>query len=231
MAARAGRIEQAAGGVLFLDEVAEMTPAVQAKLLRVLEEREYQPLGGTRTLKADVRVVAATNRNLDEAIARGDFREDLYYRLRVFEIRLPALRERRQDILPMAEAFLEEIGAVVGRKAAGISREAMDAMLAYHWPGNVRELRNALERATILCDGGLIAAEHLPIGARGPAPSGPAASTAPFPVDGVRLDAVERDLIVKALGEAGNNRSQAARLLGITRSQLYTRMQRHRLDA
>jgi Nif-specific regulatory protein len=229
--ARAGRIEQAAGGVLFLDEVGEMTPAVQAKLLRVLQEREYQRLGGTRPLKADVRVVAATNRDLDAAIARGEFREDLYYRLRVFEIRLPPLRERRQDILPMAEAFLEEIGSIVGRKAAGISRQAVDAMLSYHWPGNVRELRNALERATILCDGGLIAAEHLPIGAGRPAPPGRDGSAAPFPIDGVKLDAVERDLIMKALDEAGNNRSQAARLLGITRSQLYTRLQRHRLGA
>src|SRR5439155_6253952 len=111
--AHPGRIAQAAGGVLFLDEVGEMSPAVQAKLLRVLQEREYQRLGGTRPVKADVRVVAATNRDLEAALARGEFREDLYYRLRVFEIRLPPLRERREDILPMAEAFLEEIGSVV----------------------------------------------------------------------------------------------------------------------
>ena len=141
--------------MLFLDEVGEMSPAVQAKLLRVLQEREFQRLGGTRPIKADVRVVAATNRDLEAALARGEFREDLYYRLRVFEIRLPPLRERREDILPLAEAFLEELGAAVGRPAAGISREAREALLAYAWPGNVRELRNALERATILCDGGL----------------------------------------------------------------------------
>ncbi len=230
-AARAGRIEQAAGGVLFLDEVAEMSPAVQAKLLRVLQEREYQRLGGSRPLRADVRIVAATNRDLDAALARGQFREDLYYRLRVFEIRLPALRERRRDILPMAEAFLEEIGAVVGRRASGISPEAHAALLAYPWPGNVRELRNALERATILCDGGPITLEHLPIGPGRPARSGGAGPGAAFSADGVKLDTVERDLIQKALHEARNNRSRAARLLGITRSQLYTRIQRHGLDA
>jgi len=233
MAAHPGRIEQAAGGVLFLDEVGEMSPAVQAKFLRVLQEREYQRLGGTRPLKADVRVVAATNRDLEAALARGAFREDLYYRLRVFEIRLPPLRERRQDILPLAEAFLEEIGPAVGRPAAGISRDALDALLSYPWPGNVRELRNALERATILCDGGLITVEHLPIGVgRTGAELRPVqADPGALPANGVSLKGVERDLIAKALQEARNNRSQAARLLGITRSQLYSRMQKHGLDA
>jgi DNA-binding NtrC family response regulator len=227
-----GRIEQAAGGVLFLDEVGEMSPGVQAKMLRVLQEREYQRLGGTRPLKADVRVVAATNRDIEAALARGQFREDLYYRLRVFEIRLPPLRERREDILPLAAAFLEEIGPAVGRPAAGISREARDALLAYPWPGNVRELRNALERATILCDGGLIAVEHLPFGGgrSGPAPGPGPASPGGSPADGFNLQGVERDLIAKALKEAGNNRSRAARRLGITRSQLYYRMQKHGLD-
>jgi len=226
--ARPGRLEQAAGGVLFLDEVAEMTPTVQAKLLRVLQEREFQRLGGTRPMKADVRIVAATNRDLERALAHGEFREDLYYRLHVFEIRLPALRQRRDDILPLANAFLEEIGATVGRKAAGISREATQALLSYDWPGNVRELRNALERATILCDGGLITLEHLPIRASGPRL---VSRTDAFPSEGVKLDTVERDLIVDALRAAENNRSRAARLLGITRSQLYTKLQKHRLDA
>src|SRR6185436_11364380 len=222
--------EQAAGGVLFLDEVGEMTPAVQAKLLRVLQEREYQRLGGTRPLKADVRIVAATNRDLESAMAQGQFREDLYYRLRVFEIRLPALRERRQDIRPMAEAFLEEIGAIVGRKAAGISREAYEALLSYNWPGNVRELRNALERATILCDGGMIALEHLPFGLGRTTGRATLAAAPIVSSDGAKLKDVERELIVKALQDARNNRSEAARLLGITRSQLYTKIQRHRLE-
>src|SRR5437867_1336757 len=229
-AAHPGRIEQAAGGVLFLDEVGEMSPAVQAKFLRVLQEREFQRLGGTRPLKADLRVVAATNRDLEAALARGDFREDLYYRLRVFEIPLPALRERREDILPLAEAFLEEIGPAVGRPAAGISREAQGALLSYAWPGNVRELRNALERATILCDGGLITVEHLPIGLGQPGPARPHdGAPEDFPSGGVSLHVVERDLITTALQESKNNRSRAARLLGITRPQLYSRMQKHRL--
>ena len=259
-----GRIEQAAGGVLFLDEVGEMSPGVQAKLLRVLQEREFQRLGGTRPLKANVRVLAATNRDLDVALARGQFREDLYYRLRVFEIRLPPLRERREDILPMAEAFLEELGPAVGRPAAGISRQAHEALLSYPWPGNVRELRNVLERASILCDGGLITLEHLPAGmGRGqpagigslprpgafqemgtipgvpavPAATGAArpgvdpAAAAAFPPGGVNLEMVERDLIAQALQEARNNRSRAARLLGISRSQLYYKIQKHGLEA
>jgi transcriptional regulator with GAF, ATPase, and Fis domain len=264
-----GRIEQAAGGVLFLDEVAEMSPAVQAKLLRVLQEREYQRLGGTRPLKANVRVLAATNRELEEALARGQFREDLYYRLRVFEIRLPPLRERPEDILPMAESFLEEIGPAVGRPAAGISRQAHQALLSYRWPGNVRELRNVLERASILCDGGLITVEHLPVelGPGQPAaagvlhrsggavrqpgsapgvsaalppappalpvsPGGDSAATgAAFPPGGVNLEMVERDLVAMALQEARNNRSRAARLLGISRSQLYYKIQKHGLAA
>ena len=159
---RAGKIEQAAEGVLFLDEVAEMSPSVQAKFLRVLQEKEFQRLGGSRVQKADVRIIAATNRDLSAALARGDFREDLYYRLRVFEIALPPLRDRKEDILPLAEAFVEEIGKTVGQACAGISKQARDALLSYSWPGNVRELRNAIERAMILCDGGLITAEHLP---------------------------------------------------------------------
>jgi transcriptional regulator with GAF, ATPase, and Fis domain len=228
--ARPGRIEQAAGGLLFLDEVGEMTPTVQAKLLRVLQEREYQRLGGTRPLKANVRIVAATNRDLESAMAKGQFREDLYYRLRVFEIRLPALRERRQDIRPLAEAFLEEVGAVVGRKAAGISPEAYEALLSYPWPGNVRELRNALERATILCDGGFIGLEHLPFGLGKPPESSPLPHPSIVSPDGAKLKDVERELILRALQDARNNRSEAARLLGITRSQLYTKLMRHRLD-
>ncbi len=232
LTAHPGRIEQAAGGTLFLDEVGEMSPAVQAKLLRVLQEREFQRLGATRPVRADVRVVAATNRDLAAAIARGEFREDLFYRLSVFEIRLPPLRERREDILPLAEAFLEEVGPSVGRPAAGISRQAHEALLSYPWPGNVRELRNALERATILCDGGLITLEHLPIALGQPA-AAPAHPESPdaFPPGGVNLEVVERDLIAKALEEAGSNRSRAARLLGITRSQLYYRMQKHGLAA
>lgn len=144
-----------------------MSPSAQAKFLRVLQEREFQRLGGTRVLRTDARIVAATNRDLQRAIVNGQFREDLFYRLNVFAIRLPALRDRRDDILPLSEAFLNEIGRGIGRPPGGTSREARQRLIQYHWPGNVRELRNILERAAILCDGGLITAEHL---ALAPAP-------------------------------------------------------------
>jgi transcriptional regulator with GAF, ATPase, and Fis domain len=156
-----GQLEQAGGGTLFLDEVAEMSTTAQPKFLRVLQEREFQRLGGTRVLRTDARIVAATNRDLLTSIANNQFREDLYYRLNVFAIRLPALRERRDDILPLSEAFVAEIGRGIGRPPAGISRDARELLLEYRWPGNVRELHNALERAAILCEGGLITADHL----------------------------------------------------------------------
>ena len=239
VSARAGRLEQAAGGTLFLDEVGEMSPAVQAKFLRVLQEREFQRLGGTRMLKADVRVIAATNRDLNAAMTRGAFREDLYYRLHVFAIHLPPLRERQEDVLQLLEHFVQELGPVVlGRPAAGISREAREHFLAYAWPGNVRELRNAVERALILCEGGLINPEHLPWHAESanpplvpvsPATPDPLAAqpaVGDFPAQGMDLEAMERGLIESALKEAGYNRSKAARLLGLSRSKLYTRMER-----
>jgi len=216
---RAGKVEQAAEGVLFLDEVAEMSPGVQAKFLRVLQEREFQRLGGSRVQKADVRVVAATNRDLAAALSSGAFREDLYYRLSVFEIPLPPLRERKEDILLLATFFVEEIGKTVSRPCAGISKEGREALLAYDWPGNVRELRNAIERAIILCDGGLITAEHLPSQRPG---NGRSAGNAPG-----RMEDVERSLVENALREARNNKALAARRLGITRSQLYSRIQRY----
>jgi transcriptional regulator with GAF, ATPase, and Fis domain len=223
--ARPGRIEQAAGGTLFLDEVGEMSPAVQAKFLRVLQEREFQRLGGTRVQQADVRVIAATNRDLRAALAEGEFREDLYYRLHVFAIHLPPLRERPKDILTLLEHFVKELGpVVVGRPAAGVSREAREKLLAYSWPGNVRELRNAVERALILSEGGLINPEHLPTTLDPQKVAPPPASE--FPAGGVDLEAMERVLIEGALKQAGQNKSKAAKLLGLSRSKLYTRMQR-----
>jgi transcriptional regulator with GAF, ATPase, and Fis domain len=229
VAAKPGRIEQAAGGVLFLDEVGEMTPLVQAKLLRVLQEREFERLGSTRTTKADVRVIAATNRDLGAAMAKGAFREDLYYRLHVFELRLPPLRERQQDILLLVDAFLKELGATLPRPAAGLSRDAKERLLAYAWPGNVRELRNAVERALILCDGSLITSEHLPIALEPPPPARAAPGVLDLPAGGVDLDAIERDLVTKALERSGQNKSKAAKLLGLTRAQLYSRLEKHGL--
>ena len=233
VAAKPGRIEQANGGVLFLDEVGEMAPAVQAKLLRVLEEREFQRLGSTRTSHADIRVIAATNRDLHAAMRRGEFREDLYYRLGVFEIALPPLRDRLDDILELADAFLEEIGGTVGSPPAGIAREAREQLTTYAWPGNVRELRNAIERAVILADGGYIRSEHLPVITPRRPPTIPAsdaaAASAPLPTGGVDLAGLERSLVVKALTQARHNKTRAAKLLGLTRAQLYSRIEKYGL--
>jgi DNA-binding NtrC family response regulator len=212
-----------------------MSALVQAKFLRVLQEREFQRLGGTKTLKADVRVVAATNKDLLAAIAQQQFREDLYYRLNVFEIHLTPLRERSEDILPLAEMFVEELGPTMGRPAGGISREASKWLLEYPWPGNVRELRNAIERAILLCDGGLITKEHLPVAAavRNEAESngvnGHLDASAPLPAGGVDLEAVERSFVAKALGQTRGNKTRAARLLGLTRSQFYSRLEKYGL--
>jgi DNA-binding NtrC family response regulator len=232
VSARPGRLEQAAGGTLFLDEVGEMSPAVQAKFLRVLQEREFQRLGGTRVQKANVRVIAATNRDLHAALAVGAFREDLYYRLHVFAIGLPSLRERPDDIPELAEYFVTELGpTVLGRPAAGITREAHARLLAHSWPGNVRELRNAMERALILSDGRPITPEHLPTPPDSPREAVSSAPVAPeFPSHGVDLEGKERELVEQALRHAGQNKAKAARLLGLTRTKLYTRMQRFGLS-
>jgi formate hydrogenlyase transcriptional activator len=221
--AKPGQIELAAGGVLFLDEVAEMSASAQAKFLRVLQEREFQRLGSTRLLKANVRVIAATNRDLKKALERGDFREDLFYRLQVFDIKLPPLRARPADVLPLSEAFLEQIGQTFGRPPSGLTRDAKEALMHYDWPGNVRELRNALERAAILCEGGLITAEHLSLdrARRGPLPPVGASTT--------DLGAVERDMIAQVLADCSGNKSKAAARLGISRTQLYVRLRRYQL--
>ncbi|HJZ72299.1 MAG TPA: sigma 54-interacting transcriptional regulator, partial [Vicinamibacterales bacterium] len=225
----------------------EMSPPVQAKFLRVLQEKEFQRLGGTRVLKTDARIVAATNRDLPQAIAEGRFREDLFYRLHVFAIQLPPLRERRDDILPLSEAFLTEYGRSLGHPPAGISKDARTRLIEYHWPGNVRELRNILERAAILCDGGLITAEHLaltapPVASHAGATDArrmerekPAAVAVPPlaaapPARADDLQAMERTMIEEALQKARFNKSRAAAALGMTRAQLYVRMRRHGLE-
>ena len=225
--AKPGQMELAAGGTLFLDEVAEMSLSAQAKFLRVLQEREFQRVGGTKVLTADVRFIAATNRNLRTAIERGTFREDLYYRLQVFEIRLPPLRERVEDILPLSDLFLADLAQRVARPPAGVSREARESLIEYSWPGNVRELRNVLERAAILCDGGLIGAEHLTLTPRPVVESEVPAVGALPDTDLMRA---EKSLVEKALTDAKYNKSKAARALGLTRTQLYVRLRRHGLE-
>src|SRR5207302_844324 len=162
------RFEIAAGGTLFLDEVGELAPTAQAKLLRVLQERRYERVGGTTTLEADVRLIAATNRDLERAVAEARFREDFFYRLAVFRIHLPPLRERGDDVLILADHFVRQLGSNMGKLEPGLSREARELLVAHSWPGNIRELQNAIERALILADGGLIAAGQLGIAQRPP---------------------------------------------------------------
>ena len=218
--AKPGQVELASGGVLFLDEVTEMSLSAQAKFLRVLQEREFQRLGGTRLVKANIRVIAATNRDLRKAVERGDFREDLFYRLGVFDIQIPPLRERPADIVPLSETFLQEIGRSFGRPPAGLTREARQALLQYDWPGNVRELRNVLERATILCEGALIDAEHLALQ--------PAARSSRN--DTTDLSALEHTTIAKVLQECRGNKTRAARRLGLSRTQLHLRVRKYGLE-
>jgi transcriptional regulator with PAS, ATPase and Fis domain len=218
--AKAGQIELAARGVLFLDEVSEMSLAAQAKFLRFLQEREFQRLGGTRTQRANVRIIAASNRDLRQAVERGTFREDLFYRLQVFDIPLPPLRERLSDVPLLAEQFLEELGHSMGRPPASLGEDARDALMSYSWPGNVRELRNVLERAAILSDEGLIDRRHLSLHAK----PVPAAS----PTD---LGAMERQTIEDVLRQTDGNKAKTARRLGLTRTQLYVRLRRYGLES
>jgi transcriptional regulator with GAF, ATPase, and Fis domain len=221
-----GRFELAAGGTLFLDEIGELAPVVQVKLLRVLQEHQYERVGGTSTMNADVRLVAATNRDLEQAVAKGRVREDLYYRLAVFRVHLPSLRDRKDDVLVLADYFVREFASRMGRSEAGLSEEARDLLMVHRWPGNIRELQNAIERALILADDGLISAAHLGLVVPPPTiPSGPAAvendGTAMQP-----LAEVERQSVLGALRRAKGNKSRAAAALGLSRGALYTRLRR-----
>jgi transcriptional regulator with PAS, ATPase and Fis domain len=218
--AKPGQIELAAGGVLFLDEVSEMSLPAQAKFLRVLQEREFQRLGGVRTIKANIRVIAATNCDLRKAVARGTFREDLFYRLQVFDIAIAPLRNRRDDILPLSEAMLQDIGKSFGRAPAGLTPGARQALLRYDWPGNVRELRNALERAAIRCDGSLIEAEHLAL----------LAAERPHGDASTDLRTAEREMIQRVLEGCRWNKAHAAKRLGLTRTQLYGRLHKYGIE-
>ena len=212
---KAGHLAAADGGTLFLDEIGEVTPATQVKLLRFLQEKTFVPLGATAPRAVDVRVISATNRELDEAVKSGQFREDFYYRLNVFAIRVPPLRERREDILPIADRFL----AGRGLPAEKLSPTARDRLRMRSWPGNVRELENALERALILAGEGEVQPDHLGgdgvFGGRSPL-------AGDLLVEGFELDAFEREVIFAAIEKAGGNKTQAARLLGVTRRRLYS---------
>jgi len=212
-----GQIELAGRGVLFLDEITELTPSAQAKLLRVLQEREFQRLGGTRVISADVRVVAATNRDLHDAVRQGTFRADLYYRINVFDIRIPPLRDRGDDVMLLAESFLEDIARSRGVERFRLTPIAAGALRAYQWPGNARELRNVLERATVVCDGATIEADDLSLD---PPSVGPRANS-------TDLNSVERSTIERVMRDTDGNISKTARTLGISRTQLYGRLRKH----
>ena len=228
---RIGRFQQADKGTLFLDEVGDMPLALQAKILRALQERLIEPVGETRERKVDVRVIAATHKNLVEAVARKEFREDLYYRLNVFPIPLPALRERSEDIPGLAHHFAGLLGAEAGKRITGFSPRALQAMLDYGWPGNIRELQNCVERATIVAQGSLIEEQDLPGYLFQPA-TGQPGDALPLPVVGVpddldgKLAEVEKAWILAALQQTNGVQAAAAQLMGISERSLWYRLKK-----
>jgi len=218
-----GKFELADKGTIFLDEIGDMPGSIQAKLLRVLQDREFERLGGTKTLRVDVRVVAATNQDLRAALEQRTFREDLYYRLNVVPINIPPLRERKEDIPYLADSFIERFAREAGKHLTGITPEAMRLLKDFHWPGNVRELENVIERAVALSTGASLDAGDIQLDVSPSAPSRPSA-TAPFPPQGMTLEQFEDEIIKEALRRAGGNKSQAARLLGLSRNALRYRL-------
>jgi len=226
MTPKPGRFEMANGGTLFLDEIGDISPGVQVRLLRVLQERQFERLGGTRTIEVDVRVIAATNRDLQQLIADGVFREDLYYRLSVVPVRLPPLRNRVDDIPLLVAHFMEKFDA--GSKT--ISKEAMQALVSYQWPGNIRELENTIERMVILSQGEEMGVYDLPAEVRTSTVLSCQRSGFVLPEDGVDLIEVESDLVTQALERTGNNLPKAAKLLGLSRRALEGRLARLGLD-
>lgn len=215
IAAKQGLVEIASRGTLFLDEIAEMSPNLQAKLLKVIEEKEFFRVGGTRPVKVDVRFIAATNQNIKNLVAGGRFREDLYYRLNVMDIYIPPLRERKSDIIPLCKHFLEKHAKKSGKKITGLAKETMDTLLSYGFPGNVRELENIIERAVILEKTSSISPESLP------------QSIKLFHIETINpqniktLDEISREYAEKVLEFAEDNKSKAAGLLGISRTSLW----------
>jgi len=221
-----GRFELAEGGTLFLDEIGELQPALQVKLLRVLQEREFERVGGVQTVKANVRLIAATNQPIEEAIEKGRFREDLYYRLNVFTVFVPPLRERKSDILLLAEHFLDKYSNEHGKWIRRISTPAIDMLVSYHWPGNVRELENTIERAVLVCDGRVIHGYHLP-------PTLQTAEASDTLVNTNLVEAVaayEKDLILDALKSTRGNRARAARLLDSTERIVGYKVKKYAID-
>ncbi len=228
LATHPGKFEQAAGGTIFLDEVGEMSPSAQARLLRVLQERCLQRVGGTKTINLDVRVISASNRDLEKMVADGGFRQDLFYRLVVFPIELPPLRDRRDDIPLLTEHFIEKYGRDTGKRVNSIEPTAIAALKNHDWPGNVRELENVIHRSLLIADGPDITAADLPVGLGSRSGDGSVGSSAPISV-AMSLDELERAAIEKALRRHGGNLSDVARQLGIGRSTLYRKLEQYGL--
>jgi transcriptional regulator with GAF, ATPase, and Fis domain len=218
---RKGLLELADGGTVFLDEIGEMTPALQAKLLRFLEEKAFKRVGGGQDVKVDVRVVAATNRDLDKAVAQGSFRDDLFYRLRVLAVPLPPLRDRTGDVPLLARYFLDAFNREFGKHVVSCSPGALAALEAYRWPGNVRELKNALERAVLLGEGDTLEAADFPM-----IDAKPSSAVFRLPAHGLDFEELERNLVTQALDRAGGNQSRAAALLGMSRDQIRYRIEK-----
>jgi DNA-binding NtrC family response regulator len=224
--ARKGIFELGDGGTIVLDEVGELPMPLQAKLLRFLEERTFRRVGGTREIRVDVRVVALSNRDLEAATKVNEFRADLFFRLNVFPIHIPPLRERPEDIVPLAEHFVGLFGPLCGKTFSGISPELAEALLRHQWPGNVRELRNLMERATILESGGVVTGRHLPL-SRPAETATPPAAREPFGGEVLPLDEAEFILVERAMRLCNGNQSKAGRVLGVTRDQVRYRVKRY----
>jgi DNA-binding NtrC family response regulator len=220
-ASKPGKFELADKGTLFLDEIGDVPPATQVKLLRVLQEREFERLGGTRTIKVDVRLIAATNRDLREALEQGTFREDLYYRLNVVPIDIAPLRERKQDIPDLVNLFISRFAGDSGKAVEGITPDAMQILVNYHWPGNVRELQNIVERACALAKGNVLDAADIRLDVR---PAKAANGTTGFLPEGMTLEQWEDEMVQEALRRANGNKSHAARMLGLSRNALRYRL-------
>ncbi len=227
---RVGRFEMANEGTLFLDEIGNMSPGTQAKVLRVLQEREFERLGGTRTIKSDVRVIAATNRDLEAAIASGDFREDLYYRLNVVTVTMPALRERKEDIIPLATHFLQRFSQDMKRPMRGFSPGALRMLTRHNWPGNIRELENTIERAVLMADGPIVDPGDLTVGSNRSDDGSAAGSTVlKLPAEGVELDQLEKMVIIEALKMNDWVQKDAARFLRISSRVMNYKIQKYEI--
>lgn len=231
-AQKKGLFELADGGTVFLDEIGDLSPGLQGKLLRVLEDKTFRRVGGTRDIKVSVRIITATNKNLAKEVEAGRFRSDLYFRLKVIPIEIPALKDRLEDILPLAESFVQNFNSDFKKFVRGMDSEAQKLLREYPWPGNVRELRNAIERAVLLTEGETLVVQDLPGEIRGAAGSqtpAPISGSFKLPPRGIVLDDVEREFVQQALERARGNRTRAARLLGINRDQMRYRIEKFQL--